>query len=248
VAGIGFTVSLLIAELAFEGDDLIEAKVGILTASLLAAGLGSLLFRAMERLPESQRSRLSGTAEPLLDLDPPVDPEYDHIRGPLNATVVLVEYGDLECPYCARAEPVVRQLLADFDDDLAFVFRHYPLTDVHPHAELAAEAAEAAAEQGAFWEMHDALFASQEALDVHDLLRYANDLGLDTERFAADLRERRHLQRVIEDVAGAERSGVSGTPTIFINGHRHYGAFDITSLTAAVLAARSEYVASLSRA
>ncbi len=247
VAGIGFTVSLLIAELAFEGDELTEAKVGILSASLLAAALGSLLFRLMERLPETQRGRMAGTAEPLLDLDPPVDPEYDHMRGPLDATVVLVEYGDLECPYCARAEPVIRELLAEFDDDLSFVFRHYLLTDVHPHAEQAAEATEAAAEQSAFWEMHDTLFANQDALEVPDLLRYANDLGLDIERFADDLRDRRHARRVAEDAASGERSGVSGTPTFFINGQRHYGAYDLDSLTAAVRAARDERLASLAR-
>ena len=247
VAGIGFTVSLLIADLAFEGDELTEAKVGVLAASLLAAGLGSLIFRMMERLPETQRSRLSGTAEPLLDLDPPVDPDNDHIRGPRDATVVLVEYGDLECPYCARAEPIVRELLAEFDDELSFVFRHFPLADVHPHAELAAEAAEAAAEQGAFWEMHDLLFARQDALEIPDLLHYAAELRLDTVRFKDDLRDRRYAGRVVEHAASGERSGVSGTPTLFINGQRHYGAYDLAALTAAVRAARDERLASLAR-
>jgi Na+/H+ antiporter NhaA len=241
VAGIGFTVSLLIAELAFEGDELTEAKVGILSASLLAAGLGSLLFRVFERLPASVIERMSGAeAEPLLDLDPPIDPERDHIRGPLDAPVILVEYGDLECPYCARAEPILRELLADFGEDLAFVFRHYPLPDVHPHAELAAEATEAAAAQGAFWEMHDLLFTNQDALEVPDLLRYAEDLGLDGQRFKADLKKSKHSRRVAEDAASGESSGVSGTPTFFINGQRHYGAYDLASLTAAVRAARTE--------
>jgi Na+/H+ antiporter NhaA len=247
VAGIGFTVSLLIAELAFEGADLAEAKVGILSASLLAAGIGSLIFRQIGRIPEPERGRLSGTAEPLIDLDPSVDPEYDHVRGPLDAAVTLVEYGDLECPYCARAEPAVRELLAAFGDDLSFVFRHYPLPDVHPHAQLAAEAAEAAGAQGAFWEMHDLLFTHQDALEAKDLLGYAADLGLDVDRFKRDLRERRHERRVTEDVAGAERSGVSGTPTFFINGQRVYGAYDLASLTAAVQAARDERLAHLAR-
>ncbi|HUG15146.1 MAG TPA: Na+/H+ antiporter NhaA, partial [Thermomicrobiales bacterium] len=238
VAGIGFTVSLLIAGLAFEGDDLTEAKVGILSASLLAAGLGSLIFRAMERLPGA----VDGTAAPLLDLTPSVDADLDHIRGPVAAPVVLVEYGDLECPFCARAEPTLRQLFNDFDDDLSFVFRHYLLTDVHPHAEIAAEATEAAAAQGAFWEMHDTLFANQHALELADLLRYAADLGLDTERFADDLRERRHAPRVAEHAASGDRSGVSGTPTFFINGHRHYGAYDLATLTAAVRAACDGHV------
>lgn len=241
VAGIGFTVSLLIAELAFEGDALTEAKVGILSASLLAAGLGSLLFRVIENLPASVIERLSGAeAEPLLDLDPPIDPERDHIRGPLDAPVVMVEYGDLECPYCARAEPVLRELLADFGDDLAFVFRHNPLPDVHPHAELAAEATEAANAQGAFWEMHDLLFTNQDALEVPDLLRYAEELELDVQRFKADLKKRKHARRVAEDAASGESSGVAGTPTFFINGRRLYGAYDLASLSTAVRAARSE--------
>jgi protein-disulfide isomerase len=247
VAGIGFTVSLLIAELAFEGDELTEAKVGILTASLLAAGLGSLVFRKIERIPDSEQGRLSGTAEPLIDLDPPVDPEYDHIRGPIDAPVTLVEYGDMECPYCARAEPVIRELLAQFGEELSFVFRHYPLTDVHTHAQLAAEATEAAGDQGAFWEMHDLLFSHQDALEAKDLLGYAAELGLDVERFKRDLRERRHNRRIAEDVAGAERSGVSGTPTIFINGQRVYGSYDLTSLMGAVQAARTDRMASLMR-
>jgi len=240
VAGIGFTVSLLIAELAFEGDELTEAKVGILAASLLAAALGTLVFQRINHIPEEQRGLLSGTAEPLIDLDPPVDPDYDHIRGPLDAAVTLVEYGDMECPYCSRAEPVVRELLAEFGDDLRFVFRHYPLQDVHPHAQIAAEATEAADEQGAFWEMHDLLFSHQDALEAKHLLQYAADLGLDVERFKRDLRERRHERRILEDVAGAERSGVSGTPTFFINGQRVHGAYDLASLKAAVQAARTE--------
>lgn len=247
VAGIGFTVSLLIAGLAFEGDDLTEAKVGILLSSLLAAGFGSLFFRRMQRIPAEQRGRLVGTAEPLLDLDPPVDLERDHIRGPIDATVVLVEYGDLECPYCSRAEPIVRELLREFDDDLQFVYRHYPLTDVHPHAELAAEATEAAAAQGAFWEMHDLLFAHQDELDLPDILRYADDLGLDLDRFADDLREGRYVPRVSEDATSGEESGVSGTPTFFINGHRHYGAYDLTSLTGAIRSARAEYLENRAR-
>jgi Na+/H+ antiporter NhaA len=242
VAGIGFTVSLLIAELAFEGDALVEAKVGILTASLLAAGLGSVIFRAIERIPDTKRGLLSGTAAPLLDLDPPVDPERDHLRGPIDAPVVLVEYGDLECPFCARAEPIVRELLQGFGDDLTFVFRHYLLTDVHPHAELAAEVTEAAAAQGAFWEMHDLLFEHQDALEVPDVLRYAEQLGLDVGRFAGDLRESRYARRVSEDASSGERSGVSGTPTFFINSRRHYGAYDVETLTEAVRAARAEYL------
>jgi protein-disulfide isomerase len=150
----------------------------------------------------------------------------------------VVEYGDFECPYCGRAEPVVRELLADFGD-VRYVWRHLPLSDVHPHAQLAAEAAEAAAGQGAFWEMHDTLFDHQDALRPADLIRYASDLGLDTERFARDLRKHAGAGQVAEDVDTADLSGVSGTPTFFINGQRHHGAYDIATLSAAVRAARA---------
>ena len=241
VAGIGLTVSLLIAELAYEGDQLTQAKVGILVASLLAAGLGTLLFRVLKYIPVSLQARLGGvTADPLLDLDPPVEPDRDHLRGPIDAPVVLVEYSDFECPYCGQAEPVVRALLAEFGDELSYVFRHYPLSDVHPHAALAAEAVEAAAAQGAFWEMHDLLFANQSALEVADLRRYVIDLGLDLQRFDDDLREGRFKRRVAEDATSGDRSGVAGTPTFFINGRRHYGAYDLATLTSAVRAAQAE--------
>ena len=160
IAGIGFTVALLVATLAFEGSELEEAKLGILSAALGAALLTWLLFRATALLPRSLRIRaLLGTAEPLVDLYIDVDPERDHIRGPLEAPVTVVEYGDFECPYCGQAEPVVRELLRDFGD-VRYVWRHLPLNDVHPNTQLAAEAAEAAADQGAFWEMHDLLLGS----------------------------------------------------------------------------------------
>jgi protein-disulfide isomerase len=241
VAGIGFTVSLLIAEIAYDGDELTQAKVGILAASLFAAGLGTLIFRALELIPTRLLARLHGTAaEPLLDLDMPVEASRDHVRGPVEAPVVLVEYGDFECPYCGRSEPVVRAVLEEFGDELAFVFRHYPLTDVHPHAAQAAEAAEAAGVQGAFWEMYDRLVSNQAALELADLRRYAVDLGLDVQRFIDDLRERRHARRVAEDAASGDRSGVGGTPTFFINGRRHYGAYDLATLKSAVRAARSD--------
>jgi Na+/H+ antiporter NhaA len=237
IAGIGFTVSLLIATLAFHEAQLEEAKLGILSAALGAALLTWLLFRATQYLPRRLRWRaLLGTAEELTDLYLDVDPERDHIRGPLEAPVTIVEYGDFECPYCGQAEPVLRELLRDFAD-VRYVWRHLPLTDVHPHAQLAAEAAEAAAAQGAFWEMHDLLLDHQDALQGDDLLRYAEQLGLDVERFANDLRERTGAVRVADDVDSADLSGVSGTPTFFINGRRHYAAYDIATLSAAVRAA-----------
>jgi len=165
-----------------------------------------------------------------------VDPERDHIRGPLYAPVTVVEYGDFECPFCGQAEPVLRELLRDFAD-VRYVWRHLPLTDVHLHAQLAAEASEAAAEQGAFWKMHDLLLDHQGALDVDDLIRYATQLGLDVEQFADDLRTRSRAGRVADDVDGADLSAVTGTPTFFINGRRHYGAYDIETLSTAVRAA-----------
>ena len=154
-AGIGFTVALLISSLAFEGEQLADAKAGVLAAAGVASLLSWLVFRVTDLLPPVRRARaLLGTSLTLVDLSVPVDPDSDHIRGPYDAPVTLLEYGDLECPFCGQAEPVVRELLAGHGD-LRYVWRHLPLTDVHPRAQLAAEATEAAAAQGAFWEMHD---------------------------------------------------------------------------------------------
>ena len=237
IAGVGFTVSLLVATLAFDGRRLEEAKLGILSAALCAALLTWLLFRAVTLLPRRLRIRaLLGTPEELVDLYIDVDPERDHVRGSIDAPVTVVEYGDFECPYCGQAEPVVRELLRDFGD-VRYVWRHLPLSDVHPRAELAAEAAEAAADQGAFWEMHDHLLDHQDALAPKDLIGYAEELGLDVERFTNDLRDHDGAGRVSEDVDSADLSGVSGTPTFFVNGRRHYGAYDIATLSAAVRAA-----------
>ena len=239
IGGIGFTVSLLIASLAFRGAQLEEAKVGILSAALVASVLTWIVFRLTAMLPKRLRIRaLVGTSQVITDLAVPVDPERDHIRGPKKSPVTMVEYADFECPYCGQAEPVVRELLAGYGD-VRYVWRHLPLTDVHPNAELAAEGAEAAARQGAFWEMHDLLMDHQGALRPRDLVRYAGELGLDTERFADDLRKHAGAARVAEDVDSADLSGVSGTPTFFINGTRHHGAFDLDTLTAAVRAARA---------
>jgi Na+/H+ antiporter NhaA len=243
IAGIGFTVSVLIATVAFHGVELDEAKLGILSAAVCASLLSWLVFRVVGMLPAGRRARaMTGRLELLVDLAVDVDPERDHIRGPAESLITLVEYGDLECPYCGQAEGVLRELLADFGD-LRYVWRHLPLTDVHPHAQLAAEATEAAGAQGAFWEMHDLLFEHQDALRPLDLHGYAQQLGLDVERFARDLHEHRMAARVAEDVDSADLSGVSGTPTFFINGVRHYGAYDIDTLTAAVRAAKSRQLA-----
>jgi protein-disulfide isomerase len=226
-------VSLLIADLSFTGDDLRNAKIGILAASAIASVLAWLAFAGLRRVPTRSNGRQTRQRPPV-DLTDPVDPEVDHIRGPAEALLTLVEYGDFQCPYCGRAESVTRDLLQAFGDELAFVFRHLPLPDVHEHAEQAAEAAEAAGAQGRFWEMHDVLLSHQGSLELEDLGRYADDLGLDVDRFTQDLLSRRFAMRVARDVESADESGVAGTPTFFINGRRHYGAYDIDSLTDAL--------------
>jgi Na+/H+ antiporter NhaA len=238
IAGIGFTVSLLIATLAFDGPELAEAKVGLLSAIVLSAATTWVVFRVAKMLSPARKAKaLLGDVEQLVDLIDPVDPERDHIRGPETASVTLVEYGDFECPYCGLAEPVVRDLLQD--DDLRYVWRHLPLTDVHPRAQIAAEVAEAAAAQGRFWEMHDVLLEHQEDLLPKDLLAYAEQLGLDTQRFHDDVKRHVAAARVAQDVESADLSGVSGTPTFFINGQRHYGAYDVPTLTIAIKTARA---------
>jgi protein-disulfide isomerase len=243
IAGIGFTVSLLISSLAFKGVELREAKLGVLTAALCASALTAVVFQVTGLLPKRARLRaLVGVSESLVDLAIPVDPDRDHIRGPLEAPVTLVEYGDFECPYCGQAEGIIRELLSDFGD-LRYVWRHLPLSDVHQYAQIAAEASEAAAAQGQFWEMYDALLAHQEALNVRDLVGYAQQLGLDVERFREHLRKRKGVGRIAEDVESADLSNVSGTPTFFINGRRHYGAYDVSTLSAEVRAARARVVA-----
>jgi protein-disulfide isomerase len=240
VAGIPFTVSILIAGIALDGRELEEAKLGILAAAILASLLAWAVFRVVARLPAETRARqLAGTADDLLDLSDDVDPQRDHIRGPDTAPVTLVEYGDYQCPYCGEAEVVIRELLQEFGDELRYVWRHLPLNDVHVNAQMAAEATEAAGSQGAFWPMHDKLLTSQDELSAGDLRRNAQDLGLDVERFWDELRRREYEERVAEDVASADASGVAGTPSFFINGRRHQGPYDVAALSRAVRMARA---------
>ncbi|MEU2350126.1 Na+/H+ antiporter NhaA [Modestobacter sp. NPDC049651] len=230
LGGLGFTVSLFVADLAFDDQELRqEAMVGILAAAVVSALLGLVWFRLVGlRRP---------TGAPVVHrLDPPVDPARDHVRGPVGAPLELVEFGDVECPFCGRATGVVEDLRRRFGDDLRYVFRHLPLPDVHPHAELAAEATEAAGAQGAFWAMHDRLFAHQDQLEADQLLDHAAALGLDLGRFARDLGDGAFAARVRDDVAGAEASGVRGTPTFFVNGIRHDGPTATDALAAALLA------------
>lgn len=158
----------------------------------------------------------------------------DHVIGAADAPLTLVEYGDFECPYCRQAFPVVHEVRRDLGARLRFVFRHFPLTRIHAHAQHAAEAAEAAGAQGAFWQMHDRLFERQFALDDEHLQEYAAELGLDAERLAGELQAGTHRERVRGDFSSGVKSGVNGTPTFFINGVRHDGAYDSATLLAAL--------------
>ncbi len=239
-ASAGFTVSLLIATIAFSGRRLDEARLGTLASVIGAPILAWLILLIVRRLPSSVRARqLRRTAEDILDLVDEVDPERDHIRGPDDAPVTLLEYGDFQCPYCGQAEQTIRELLAAHGDDVRYVWRHLPLNDVHPNAQLAAEASEAASAQGRFWEMYDTLLGHQDDLSPRNLVNYARELGLDVERFQEAVRGRDYAARVSEDVSTADESGVSGTPTFFINGRRHYGVYDIGTLTEEVRAAKN---------
>jgi protein-disulfide isomerase len=169
-------------------------------------------------------------------LVPPVSAR-DHSQGPLDAPVTLVEYGDFECPHCGRAYYIIKNVQAVLGDRLRFVFRHFPITTIHPHAQHAAEAAEAAGAQGRFWEMHDTLYENQGALDDANLIRYAETIGLDVRLFAAEMRTHKYAQRVREDFQSGIYSGVNGTPTFFINGVRYDYSWDAPTLSAALLEA-----------
>lgn len=158
------------------------------------------------------------------ELTPPVS-ALDHAAGPDDAPVTLVEYGDYECPYCGMAHPIVKAARRELGSQLRFVFRHFPLAEAHPHARLAAQAAEAAAAQGRFWEMHDMLFEHQDALGMEDLVGYAESLALDTARFERDLESRTYEKKVRDDFRNGVRSGVNGTPTFFVNGSRYDGSW-----------------------
>lgn len=162
------------------------------------------------------------------------DSARDHVQGSTDAAVTLVEYGDYECPHCGRAHSIVKQVQKIVGIDLGFVFRHFPLAQMHPHAERAAEAAEAAGAQGRFWQMHDLLYENQQTLDDRHLLLFAEAIDLDTERFVREVAEGIYRERVREDFMSGVRSGVNGTPTFFINGVRHDGPWEIDSLLYAI--------------
>lgn len=240
VAGVGFTVSLFITLLAFDDPAMqSQAKIGIIAGSLLAAGLGWLIFRlAWDRgavcAPPSGPDEPPPYDGPLIDEVTP----SDHVLGPADAPVTLVEYGDYECPYCGKAHRVVKELLELYGDRLRFAFRHFPLREIHPHAMAAAVVAEAAADAGRFWEMHDLLFANQRALTDLDLEAYAAELGVDPWANVAE-----HRDRVQASVDSGVRNGVQGTPTFFINETRYEGEHIVAAMSeainAALIAARS---------
>jgi Na+/H+ antiporter NhaA len=225
LSGIGFTISLLIARLAYEDIETQDrAVVGIFIASILAVIVAWSIFK----LAAVFRGETSASLPRFLDV--PFDPEKDHYLGNPDAPYVLVEYGDYECPYCGRATGMIRELRERMGEEMVYVYRHLALVDVHPHAELAAEAAEAANAQGKFWEMHVELYDHQGDLDIEDLIGYAGKLDLDVDQFVEDVQSGRFSKRVQENAASGDASGAHGTPTFFVNGIRHTGAYDAVSL------------------
>ncbi len=233
LSGIGFTVSLLIIGLAFTDEKLREqATVGVLIAAVLSVAVGWVAFQ-LAAVVLGQRDASLPTR-----LTAPVDPATDHIMGPVDAPLTLVEYLDFECAFCARATGVAKDVRAHFGDDLRYIPRHLPLSE-HPHAELAAIAVEAAGRQGNYWGMHDALFGHQAELDYEDILGYAGAIGLDMERFARDLDDDELAGIVRDNVASAEASGARATPTFFVGDLRHIGPHDSGSLIEALESLRS---------
>jgi protein-disulfide isomerase len=166
-------------------------------------------------------------------LTPPLS-AHDHIQGSPDTGIVLLEYGDYECPYCGAAYPVVKELQKRMKGKMSFAFRNFPLANAHPHAELAAEAAEAAAAQGKFWEMHDALYENQAALEPENLEQYAAAVGLDLRRFTKEMNEHVYTSKVKDDFRSGVRSGVNGTPSFFINGVLYNGSYDVHSILTAL--------------
>jgi Na+/H+ antiporter NhaA len=234
LSGIGFTIALFIVDIAIpEPARQDQARVGVLLASVIAFGLGWAIFRITDRI---------SPPEPVgLKLIRPIDPDRDHIRGDPNAPLTLVEYGDYECPFCSRATGGIDEVLERFGENLRYVWRHLPLERVHPRAFDAARAAEAAGLQGKYFEMGRMLFAHQDDLEWSDIYRYANEIGLDLERFDQDVRVHptKVLQRVQDDAQDAELMDLNSTPTFFVNGKRHKGPWDAASLIRALEAARS---------
>lgn len=169
-----------------------------------------------------------------VQLAAPVDERRDHVKGPSNAPVTLVEYGDFECPDCGAAYPTVNELEQRMGNRLRFVYRYYPLVDSHPHADHTAEVAEGAATQGKFWEMYDALYQNQRHLNDNNLMQYAKSIGLDTQRLEREMENGTYTQRIEEDLESGDQSGLEGTPTFYINGMYYEGAYNVESFQEAL--------------
>ena len=231
LSGIGFTIALFIVGLAIEDPETQDlARVGVLAASVIAFLLGWVILRVGDRI----RPPMAVGAK----LVRPFDPQRDHYRGRPDAPYQIVEYGDFECPFCSRATGSVDAVVEYFGDDVRWVWRHLPLEMVHPHAKEAAQASEAAALQGRFLDMARTLFANQENLATDELCRCARDLGLDMDRFTADLRSPAVMRRVEDDQLDAELMDLHGTPTFFIGERRHKGPYDSGTLIKALEAER----------
>ena len=230
--GVAFTVSLLIASRAFNGALLADAKLGVLVTVVVAPLLTAISFRPLTARRGQDATAMTDMSIP--DLAADVDIERDHVLGELSASVTLLVYGSFGCHSSAAASATARQLLERFPGHVRYVYRHLPVEDVLPGAQLAAEATETAGGQGAFWGMHDALAGDPENIGLGRIYEAARDLGLDLDRFFTELGRHAYADRVALDVRSADASGITGTPTLFLNGHRYSGAFDLESLTAEV--------------
>ncbi|WP_082569184.1 Na+/H+ antiporter NhaA [Microbacterium sp. Root180] len=227
LCGIGFTISLFIVDLAISDEDAQnEARVGVLAASVIAFVIATILFRVSDSLRPSEDTGLT--------LARPVDPRRDHVFGSPDAPYTIVEYGDFQCGFCLKASGSIQEVHSVLGDQLRYVWRHAPLTNVHPNALAGAEAAEAAAMQGKFFEFERALFADQENQRPSDIVRLARDLGLDVDRFESDLTSPEATGRVQADMLDAEAMGITSVPTLFVNGRRHVGPYDAQSLIRAL--------------
>ncbi|MBL0888225.1 Na+/H+ antiporter NhaA [Myceligenerans indicum] len=228
LCGVGFTLSLFIVDLAIS-DPAVQnqARVGVLLASVLAFGIAAIVFRVTERSPRE--------AEVGQVLQRPVDPERDHVFGPADAPLTLVEYGDFQCGFCLKTAGTIQEVVRELGGSLRYVWRHAPLLRYHPNAVAAAEASEAAALQGKFFEFERALFADQEHQQPTDILERADRLGLDLEKFEKDLTSPAVAARVRDDMLDAEAMDITAVPTLFVNGRRHTAPHDAQSLIHALL-------------